>query len=511
MKKHSHLRLFILGFVILGLLFSHCGESKETSMREMVEKLVKSFNNRLPGTTFKTDLEKAMVKSAGDNNYWITFKNSTLTTDLLRLLKLLNMESPLKNEEFSAIDTARIEESVLLYNPGKKYLVTHSLKGLTVEHRVPPFEGNQQIPNVGELEVEKVQFYIGYANMRDIDISALVKDIKNSPGEVKDSSSDKGDTFPHDIIFEDMKGEIHYTLNKKVKFSALVEIEKFTVDFGTENPYLNAYLSGKNVPTPDLDKTLQKGMKFMDLGIDMGEIKFSIKRGGHQWDLGTIDNISFSSSITPDEADETKKFFKFGYKLGIKNVRVNFPLKQEIEKLANVKELRFSFFVEHLSPTALLGLMKFSNAVIELRDLTDSAKVREVMFQNMAFLFEVFQSKPVLKFSISPLKHYLGELSAEATIRSFLPPHAEININVLKIEKILGGLEGLKLFSPAFLKTIAERVATLFVIEQNGDASMIIEYKPDMPGMIVLNGRAFKIPDSVFNSLFKSPMQPFGF
>jgi hypothetical protein len=510
MKQYFQVRLFVLGF-ILGLFFFYCGDSTEKSQRKMVEKLVESFNKRLPGSTFKTDLDKAIVKPAGNNRYWITFKNSTLTTDIARLLKSTNLESSAKSEDFSAMDTARIEETVLLYNPREKYLVIHSIKGLTMGHRYPPFEGKQQIPNVGELKIEKVHISISNANMRDMDISALVKDIENSPGEVKHSSTDKGDNAPRDIIFEDMKGEINYTLNQKDNFSVLVEVEKFAVDLGTDNPYLNAYLSGKNVPLPDLDKILQKGMKSMDLCIDVGKLKFSIKRNGHQWHLGIIDNVFFSSSVTPDETDETKKFFKWGYELGIKNVRVIFPLKQEIEKLLNVKELRLVFAVEHLSPKAVLGFMKFSNTVTELRDLTDNAKVQEMMFQNIAFFVEIFQSKPVLKFSISPLKHYLGELSAEATIRSFLPLHIEMKVNILKLPGVLKELAGLKLFSPALMKTIAERVAKLFVIKRNGDASMVIEYKTDMPGMIVLNGRALKIPDSMFNSLLKSPMQRFGF
>lgn len=371
---------------------------------------------------------------------------------------------------------------------------------------VIPFEGKQQIPNLGELKVEKVGVSIGNLPNLGMDISGLIKD-NNDSGEVKGSGSPKKDTAPLDIIFENAKIEVNYTLNHRENFSVLLETENFVLKPGIDNPYLTPFFLGKSVSPSDfnreVNKILQKGMKVMGLCIQSEKTKFSLKRKDYQWDIGLINNVSFASFLEPDE---TGQFFKLGYELSIKDFRLIFPLKQEIERLTNVKEFRFVFSLEHLSPQAVLGLINFFNTVTELKDMTDSAKAREVMFQSMQFLFAIINSQPVIKVEISPLKHSLGELEAKAELRLTLAsllsqPDVKISVNVLRIDEILKKLEETHLFPPSILKSIMENAAKLFVRKENGDASMNIEFKSHQPGKFFFNGQPKTIDPTKIHEL----------
>lgn len=490
MKQNVHAKLFILGLVVMGLFLIRCGKSGENPGQEIIEQLIDSFNKQLPGSKFKTDLEKSIVEPAGNNRYLITFKNLSITTDLILVMKAANKVMSSEEEDFSSVlYTVYIDEAVVLYGPREKYLSAKSISGITIDHDFSPFEGKQEIPNLGELKVEKVHAAVGNLIFPGMDISGLIKDNKKDPVKKKRLGSKKQNTAPLDTICENIKLEINYTLNHGNNFSIVVEVEKFVLNLGIDNPYFSSYLFNKAAPPPDFNKILQKGMKVMGSNFQSGKIKFSIKRKGHQWDLGLIDNISFSNFLEPGK---TGKFFKFGYELGIKNFRLIFPLKQEIEMLANVKELRFTFSMEHLNPQAILAFMNFMNTVTELRDMTDNSKIQENLFQNMQFLVEVFQSKPVFKLSISPFKHYFGELEAkvELGIKSlFSMPDVRMSVDVLKIDEILKKLEDIHVFSPTTFKSISGTIGKLFVRKENGDAAMTIEFKSDQPGTFFFNGR----------------------
>ncbi len=473
-------RIFILGLVVLGLLVSNCGKSAEVSNAEVAERLLNDLNKRLPRTQIKVKPENRLVKPVGNDRYRIIFKDCTFRTDLAWMVKSINKNLLLKDNPYTELDTVRIKEVVIFYGPKEAYLNLQSLNGMSLDC------SDLETGSLGDFRIKSMNVSIGNITFNNLNISDLLKSGAKDFSEMTKKSL-KEAFRPGETALKNLKFKLTGVTGKKEDLSILLEIEKIgSIKEGKEDPYIMVYLFKQDAPAPDLLKTLHKGLAVMDLNVGLGKANLSIKKNGIQWGEGAVESASYSQFVKPDKS---RSSFKAGYSFGIKNLHLSLPGKREIEALSKIKEFHFNFSMEHLSPAAVLGLLEFVKKVIQLRDLADAGQMQEILVQAGKFWNEVFKSNPQIKCSISPFKHYLGELSLEAMIRQFFPPAAELKVKILKIDDILQKLEECCLFSPAAMKAILHNLEKCTIRKENGDASMTIELKPDQPGQYFLNGK----------------------
>lgn len=488
MKKNVHLRLFILVFFVLILLAVQCGKTDGKPENNVAEQLLSIINKQPPGSRFKTQLEKSVVEPIDNKRYMVSFKNSTFDGDsaLSRSLIYNHLPPPWKIF-FPKVDTVKSEKIVFFYDPEEKHFSLLSIKGMSFGHE---FEENKTADVIKGFNIKK-----SHASIRDIaceeqNISYLfVPDEKAFPN----LGRNLGNLEPR-IVYntdENLKFEVSDVGLNKETLSILLNIEKIkSIDKGLIDPFI----FNKDISVQYISQILSKRLSISNLNVEYEKINFTIKKNGIKWGKGIVGKVFHSHFIEPDA---TGSSFKIGYSFGIKDLSLSLPAKKEINWASNIKNFRFNFSMDNLNTVAVLSFIDLIKNSLQLRSLDDNQKVKEMLqIPAMIFLAETAKSKSRMKFSISPFKHYFGELEAKVDVRLgaiFSKPSAIISINLSKIDDTLKRLREADVFSNTTLIKISEFIDRFAVKKENGDAFINIEYKSGQPGKLYLNGNPISV------------------
>ena len=464
MKPNDFAKLFILGLVALVLLIGNCGKHRKDPKEKVAVQLLEYLHREIPDSKFKTDTAKALVKPepGKKNRYRVIFKNFSLTGDFVKIAKFINIDLakflPLGNFTNLKLENCRINEIVFLYGPEEKHVKLQSIMGFSYD--IPLSE--EESWKIRDFKINKIRFSMGYKTFNNTDeLEGILQDLMPS------------------TIMEDLKFEAIGVLGKEDDFSIILEIEEIGRGIGEG---IEDRSTGEESDAPNID-----------LKLEFGKVKISIKKNGDHLGSGAIDSLYQSISVKPDE---TGNFYKFGFGFGIKNLKLYIPGKKKIELLSDIKECRFNFSLENLNLKAMqafFGIFK--------KDIQSMDYLNDIMPQTMKFGTEIMKSKPLLKCSISPFKHYFGEIELKMEIRLanlLSMPDAEISVNLFKIDDILKKLEEDKVFPSFILNTISLAVEKNTLRKENGDASIIFETKAHEPGKVFLNGKPIPI-SSIIN------------
>ncbi|NIN19191.1 MAG: hypothetical protein GTN82_14645, partial [Candidatus Aminicenantes bacterium] len=467
MKQNAYARVFIFMFVILVLLVVNCGKSGDnTTGNKVAEKLAQHLN-KFTDFEFRTELEHSIVEPLKNNRYRVTFKNSSFTIDLAPAIEFLWKRFSSEEFPYKGLFTFHIDEMILLYDPPQKKLKWEFEKGFTVCCDFPEFEKDKDGSSLWDIKIKRLHVFAESITHRNLDISMLLTTRETNLSEVlRDFGSE--DPQASESIVENLKVEINGVVKNKNNLSIGLEIEKVGNTWKrVEDRDVSLYLSKKDAPVPDLSKTLKKGLAITDGDLDFRRVKVSIKLNGSEWGGGALDRFSWAVFFKPDETGDA---FKYGTGFDIKNLKLSIPGNKKIELLSNIKECRISYSLEHLSPEAALAAIDLMKIFFQLGDSADNPKIRSLLMMHLTkFFTESLKSKVGVKFSISPFKHYFGELFVEANIAS--PPRkTQLLVKISKIDEILKKLEDSHVLSPTVLKSISETVEYLVVRHENGDA-----------------------------------------
>ncbi len=493
MRQTTRARIFFTGLVIFLLLsMLHCGPDKPSN-EEVAEQLLTFLNGNLPGSHIKTDLKRCTVKPVEKNRYFITLRDCIFTTDLTRTIGPIYKNMVQKENIYKNADTARIEEMVILFDPDEKMSSLESMKGFTVEIDMSAMVGEYEASGPNGLKLEKMYASIGKAAFSDL----IIKEMKGN-GNVGASGAPRnpaeGVPHPFDSKVEDIKLEMTGAFENGEKLWALVALDEIeSVDEGLEDPYATLFIFEKDAPPPDLSKILREGRAINDLVVNTGKITISIKKNGKGWGNGSVDNVTYTQFLKPDE---TGASFRGGHGFKMKNLHLSIPEQKEVEPLSRVKEIDYQFSAERISQGAVLAFFDLLKTSYQWRDLADQSNTQQFLFKVMKLQNEFFKSKSPIKFSISPLKHDFGEMDARANIRLaglLSPPDLKLRVDLPKIDKTLENLRAANVLAPPVLKKISETVDAYAVRKENGNAAIDIELKSDHPGVVFINGKPGKI------------------
>jgi hypothetical protein len=461
MKTNDFVKLCMPGLLILALFAVSCGKHRETPGEKVAVQLLEYLNREMPGSNFKTDMGKALVKPepGRKNRFQVTFKNLSLTGDLVKIAEFIDIDIvkslPLGNSSDLKLENCRVNEIVFLYGPEEKFVKLQSIMGFSYDMHPP----KEETWKIGNFKIDKIRFSMGNKTFNNPGIDDIIKDLKPLG------------------IMRNLKFEAIGVLGKKDDFSIILEIEEIGSSYGEG---IEDHSIGEESDAPNID-----------IKLELGRVKISMKKNGKHLGSGAINHLYQYLFLKPDE---TRNFYKFGFSFGIKNLKLYIPGKKKIELLSDIEECRFNFSLEHLDSKAVLAFNDIFKNDIQSMDWT------AITPQALKFGTGIMTAKPLLKCSLSPFKHYFGEieLKMQVGLTNLLSmPDAKISVNLYKIDNILKKLGKADVLPPLIMNAISLAIEKNAVRKENGDAVIIIETKANEPGKFFLNGKPITIDPKI--------------
>jgi hypothetical protein len=208
---------------------------------------------------------------------------------------------------------------------------------------------------------------------------------------------------------------------------------------------------------------------------------------------GTVDHMSFSYFLKPNE---TNSFFTYGFNWDMENMNVSVPNRKEIELAGNIQQWGMKFSLENLSAAFVESYLVLVKKSYEMSSSMDKEKLRQQqMTMGLTIASEFMKSKPAIKFSVSPFKHYFGELEAELNFQFrnlMAPPVGKAVVNIPKINEILTKIEEEESLPQKTREKLLKLAKKYIPVDENGNGILIFETRQDQPGIFFLNGKPIK-------------------
>jgi len=484
------------GLALVVFLAVHFFKPHQLSGPEWPGYLIDTFNRQLPGTEFKTDLKTAVVKPAGKGRYWVTFKNVTFSTDLTRIVDVLAKSASKvpfkdpnpKDRPILKNDHAVLEESVLLCGPEKDDINLGSIKGMKVE-----FDSTKSLKEKlhdRQFKVEKGRITIEKITFSDFNINDLIQAGKENP-EKEPFDPNTAESPRFDTRVEHVKIESTCITETGESLDILMDMESLkSVKEGIESSDASSFMFSNNVQPKDIEKLLEKGIALTDVSVETGKINVAIKKNGLPYAYGNIDSVSYSQFIKPDKKNE---FFKMGFIFGLKKLDLSIPFNPGIELLSKINQIRFGFDIEHADNDAVMAFIRILYNSFIQRKIPDDVALNNLQRQIMQWLFALNKSKAVITYSLSLFHHYFGDFLSNLKIWSLIPPGVDVEMKISQIDTVTSKLKASKLFSPEAIKQWSDFMDRYTIKQKNGDASMIIQLKPEYPMKYFVNDKMFDI------------------
>jgi hypothetical protein len=251
--------------------------------------------------------------------------------------------------------------------------------------------------------------------------------------------------------------------------------------------------AGEGRELPDVSKILTQGKALFDLEMSSSLVTLSVKKNENVLGGGTVDKISFSYFLKPDE---TNSFFIFGFTWDMENLKLSVPNNKEIELAGNIHQWGMKFSLENLTAAFVNSYFDLVKKNYEMSAVMDKEKLRQQqMTMGLTIASEFMKSKPAIKFSISPFKHHFGELEAELNfqfLNLMAPPVGKGMVNIPKINEILAKIAEEKSLSQKTREGLLKLAKKYVVVDENGNGAITFETRQDQPGTFFLNGKPIK-------------------
>ena len=480
MKRNILLSVMVLSVSFAFLLIPNCGKPGETREAdiEIAQKLVQRLNE-VPGLTIKSEPGNMMVEPSGKKRYFITLKDPAIGFDISKF----NMGIPIKDTKIPV----KLKEVVFKYDPGKKYLELVSVRELFLGWDFPGF-----IKTAGEakdkpgLQGMTIKISMGKAAFKNYDITPLLdtktKDLMELVGEFLEKNQS-----PESVV-EHITYELGFLSKEQKKVSILLDIEKMeSHQDALSDIFISLYKKGRKLP--DVSKVLTQGKALFDLEMSSSLVKLSVKENENVLGSGTVDKISFSYFLKPDE---TNSFFIYGFTWDMKNLKLSVPNNKEIELAGIIDEWGLKFSLENLTAPFVKSYFDLVKKNYEMSATMDKEKLRQQqMMMGLTIASEFMKSKPAIKCSISPFKHHFGELEAELNfqfLNLMAPPVGKAVVNIPEINEVLAKIAEEKSLSQKTREGLLKLAKKYVPVDEYGNGAVTFETRQGQPGTIFLNG-----------------------
>lgn len=190
----------------------------------------------------------------------------------------------------------------------------------------------------------------------------------------------------------------------------------------------------------------------------------------------------------------------FRSEFGIKGLKISKSGNPLVAQLSDIKECRARSIAENIDSKAIQALMEFAEKFAKFKNIYDKKKLREYMMNESKKMWSN-QIKPgiVVKSSISPFKHYFGELSVETEYRFSPSLSIKATIKIMKIDEVISKLSNADVLQPSMLMLLRQGFHQMGAVDKYGNAIIFWEMNQDEPGVVRINGMPIRIPPHMFN------------
>ncbi len=465
--------LFLL-VVILGMTFFCARKAVEPSTSDVVA-LLENISQSPLEVEIKVEESGINIEPARERSqYLITLIDPEVTFGTA-VYRHLDMEVP----EFRV--PVHMEKMVLAYSPSKKNLALRSvakMKGTLVLSELFADLKDQEAGAVDELPEVTFDYSLESAELEGYDLSPLI---------------DSGEKSLEDVL----TGFI--SSNKNMKVSAVgfaagftvkgeqeramdVSIKEMESSFRFEPELVKAFLQ-KQDSAEILSGALEKKVPLIDVNSSFTGMDFVLSLPEKEIQAG-YEGAGFSYSLKPSEQGGA---FDFASGWDLKNARAE-GIPEPYRVLAKLNEMGFKFSIEKMSPEFISAYFDFVKTVQSARTAEDTAAQQELMTKGPALGNKFIESKPVIKVSLSPLDHSLGEIEAYGEFQFIRmgPPVGKAEAKIFDIHKMEQNIE--QSFPPEKAEGLIKWIKQMFVVDDSGQAVMVFELKEDDIAHFYLNG-----------------------
>jgi hypothetical protein len=484
MKRNVFFTLTIICLVV-GLGLSSCGKKKEAGP-EIGEELIAKLNNNSVGLTLTVEKNNISVEHGEKNGYRVTLKNPALNLDLSSFKELnIQLDAEKPNIPMGA------QEMVFLYVPGGEYLEMLSTKGFHMEMNFSEFAGETHEKkvdmalklNIGEMAIKGYDMtpLLDTASKKQTALDVLA-DFMNRNSSAESSAAD-------------IRYELKVTREDGKKYSVFFEMANVE---GTQSiqPEFFIPLYAQKDQFPDFNRLLEQGKPLFNFDARCAGVKCTVNKDEKLLGSGTLADCSIKYYLEPDSE---KSSFDYGMDWDLKGLKLTVPGQKTIELAGDIREWGMKFTVKKLKIPLIKAYFQVLKGSMEVSNIEDESERKKAQQQTMANVLkigaELVKSKPEIRFSLSPFKHYFGEMSGEGMFQLAgldAPPVGKASATVLDVDGILGKLRAGNVFPPESMEKISAAVKSILKIDESGNGTVTFEISPDQPGQYLLNGNPVK-------------------
>ena len=460
--------------VFLGLTFFCARKAMEPS-KEDVTALLENISQSPLEVEIKAEESGINIEAGRERSqYLITLMNPEVTFSTA-VYRHLDMEVP----EFRV--PVHMEKMVLAYSPSKKNLSLRSvtkMKGTLVLSELLADLKDQEAGTDDELPEVTFDYSLEGAELEGYDLSPLIDSGEKSfeevlSGFVSSNNSMKVSAVGFTAGFN-VKGEQERAMDFSIK-----EMES---SFRFEPEIVNAFIQEQD-SAEILSGALEKKAPLVDVKASFTGMDFVLSLPEKEIQAG-YEEAGFSYSLKPSEQGGT---FDFVSGWNLKGIRAE-GIPEPYKVLTKLNEMGFNFSVSNLSPEFISAYFDLVRKAQSMSEAEEMGAHPDVMTEGFDFINRFIESKPVIKVSLSPLDHFLGNIEAQGEFQFIRmgPPVGKTEAKILDINKMEQKIK--QSFPPEKAEALMKWIKQMFVFDESGQAVMIFELKEDDTAHFYLNG-----------------------
>lgn len=482
MRKNLLLVLAVVGVLLIASMIANCGKEKNLGP-ELLEK----FNKNILGVRINADAANMTTEPQGDN-YLVTIKSPEATFDT-SVYKEMSF-----GQHFKPMTVPfKLEEIQFIYNPDDNYLETASMKGLNVKWDPTEMMELKEKPTMGQGPFMNLQFNLGIMNFKNYDISPMITyqgtDIFELIGLLMKS------TKTHETEGTDFVYNVAFTTDEKEKVNFSFKADKVNGrQKSISDIFITIYKKGEGVP--DVAQLLKSGEALMDVSASLDGMSVEVFLDGKKKGGGVMDHASFDYFLKPNKE---KTHFEYGFNWMTKGMKLTLPEEnKKYEVLGTLSEMNMKMTLGHLSSDLIKSYFNMTKKNMEMSvgGTGDAEKLKaQKGAMAMQMMGQVAQSQPTFGLSIAPLKHHLGELTAQAdfALPSMTTPAGKAVVTVMNIEDLIAKVKEAGFVPEDQFEKTVKWIKSMFVVDDSGKGVLTLEMKQDKPGAMFLNGNPVKM------------------
>jgi len=460
--------------VFLGMTFFCARKAMEPSKEDVAE-LLENISQSPLEVEIKAEESGINIEPGRERSqYLITLMDPEVTFSTA-VYRHLDMEVP----EFRV--PVHMEKMVLAYSPSKKNLTLRSvekMKGTLVLSELLAGLKDQEAGTADDLPEVTFDYSLESAELEGYDLSPLIDSGEKSleevlSGFVSSNKNMKVSAVGFAAGFN-VKGEQERAMDLSIK-----EMES---SFQFEPELFSAFIQEQD-SAEILSGALEKKAPLVDVNASFTGVDFLLSLPEKEIQAG-YEGAGFSYSLKPSEQGGA---FDFSSGWNLKSVHAE-GIPEPYKVLAKLNEMGFKFSIENLSPEFISAYFDLVKTAQSMRTAEETAAQQELIIKGPALGNKFIESKPIIKVSLSPLDHSMGEIEAQGEFQFIRmgPPVGKAEAKILDINKMEQNIK--QSFPPEKSEALMKWIKQMFVIDESGQAVMVFELKEDDTTHFYLNG-----------------------